>query len=229
MLKMLNIQELKIAIIEDHVLVRHGIAEALSKINEHIKFVIEADNGLDFISQFDDRSIEIDLALVDLEMDKMDGFETIKWLKSHSPNIKIIVLTQVTDEFQIREALKLGIDGFFDKFGKIDDLNSAINNIALGGSFFPGYVKQIQHKLMNGVSIENREAISTGVFFTEEEINLIRLCYHGYYNKEISKMLKLSDKSIEFYLNKLYKKMNVTNRVEMIRYALMNQLIHVKS
>ena len=42
-------------------------------------------------------------------------------------------------------------------------------------------------------------------------------------------MLKLSDKSIEFYLNKLYKKMNVTNRVEMIRYALMNQLIHVKS
>jgi DNA-binding NarL/FixJ family response regulator len=226
---MLNIQDLKIAIIEDHVLVRHGISEALTKINEHIKFVIEADNGLDFITQFDDRSIEIDLVLVDLEMDNMDGFETIKWLKSHSSNIKILVLTQVTDEFRIREALKLGIDGFFDKFGKVEDLNSAINNIALGGSFFPGYIKQIQHKLMNGVSIENMEAISTGVFFTEEEINLIRLCYRGFYNKEISKMLNLSDKSIEFYLNKLYKKMKVTNRVEMIRYALMNQLIQVKS
>lgn len=135
---MLNIQELKIAIIEDHVLVRHGIIEALTKINEHIKFVIEADNGLDFITQFDDRSTEIDLVLVDLEMDKMDGFETIKWLKSHSPNIKTVVLTQVTDEFRIREALKLGIDGFFDKFGKVEDLNSAIKNISLGGSFFSG-------------------------------------------------------------------------------------------
>jgi len=226
---MLNFQELKIAIIEDHVLVRHGIIEALTKINEHIKFVIEADNGLDFITQFDDRSTEIDLVLVDLEMDKMDGFETIKWLKSHSPNIKTIVLTQVTDEFRIREVLKLGIDGFFDKFGKVEDLNSAIKNISMGGSFFPGYIKQIQHKLMNGVHIENMEAISTGIFFTEEEINLIRLCYHGYYSKEISKMLNLSDKTIEFYLNKLYKKMKVTNRVEMIRYALMNQLIQVKS
>lgn len=226
---MLNIQELKIAIIEDHVLVRHGIIEALTKINEHLKFVIEADNGLDFISQFHDGSTEIDLVLVDLEMDKMDGFETIKWLKSHNPNIKTIVLTQVTDEFRIREALKLGIDGFFDKFGKVEDLNSAIKNTSLGGSFFPGYIKQIQHKLMNGVNIENMEAISTGIFFTEEEINLIRLCYRGYYSKEISKMLNLSDKTIEFYLNKLYKKMNVTNRVKMIRYALMNQLIHIKS
>jgi DNA-binding NarL/FixJ family response regulator len=226
---MIHIQELKIAIIEDHVLVRTGIIESLIKINESIKFVIEADNGLDFITQFENRAIEIDLVLVDLEMHKMDGFETIKWLKTHFPNIKIIVLTQVNDEFRIREALKLGIDGFFDKFGKVEDLNSAINNIALGGSFFPSYIKQIQHKLMNGVSIENMEAISTGVFFTEEEINLIRLCYRGYYNKEISKMLNLSDKSIEFYLNKLYKKMNVTNRVEMIRYALMNQLIHVQS
>jgi DNA-binding NarL/FixJ family response regulator len=99
----------------------------------------------------------------------------------------------------------------------------------MGGSYFSGYVKQIQQKLMNGVNIENLEAISTGVFFTEEEINLIKLCYRGYYNKEISKMLNLSDKSIEFYLNKLYKKMNVANRVEMIRYALVNELIHVKS
>jgi DNA-binding NarL/FixJ family response regulator len=226
---MIHIQELKIAIIEDHVLVRTGIVESLIKINESIKFVIEADNGLDFITQCDNRAIEIDLVLVDLEMHKMDGFETINWLKSHSPNIKIIVLTQVNDEFRIRKALKLGIDGFFDKFGKVEDLNSAINNIALGGSFFPGYIKHIQHKLMNGINIENMEAISTGVFFTEEEINLIRLCYRGYYNKEISKMLNLSDKSIEFYLNKLYKKMNVSNRVEMIRYALINQLIHVQS
>jgi DNA-binding NarL/FixJ family response regulator len=190
---------------------------------------VEADNGLDFIAQIENRTIAIDIVLMDLEMNKMDGFETITWLKSHFPEMKIIVMTQVTEEFRIRKALKLGIDGFFDKFGKIADLNSALITIAMGGSYFSGYVKQIQQKLMNGVNIENLEAISTGVFFTEEEINLIKLCYRGYYNKEISKMLNLSDKSIEFYLNKLYKKMNVANRVEMIRYALVNELIHVKS
>lgn len=224
-----NHQELKLAIIEDHVVVRQGVVEALTRTNENLTFMIEANNGLDFITQVNNRKITIDIVLVDLEMNKMDGFETIGWLKSHFPETRIIVLTQVTEELRIREALKLGIDGFFDKFGKVADLNSAINTVSLGGSYFPGYIKQIQHKLMNGVNIENTEAISTGVFFTEEEINLIKLCYHGYYNKEISKMLNLSDKSIEFYLNKLYKKMNVTNRIEMVRYALINELIHVKS
>lgn len=222
-------QELKLAIIEDHVVVRQGVVEALTRTNEKLTFMIEADNGLDFITQVDNREIAIDMVLVDLEMNKMDGFETITWLKSHFPEIRIIVFTQVTEELRIREALKLGIDGFFDKFGNVADLNSAINTVAMGGSYFPGYIKEIQHKLMNGVNIEKLEAMSTGVFFTEEEINLIKLCYHGYYNKEISKMLNLSDKSIEFYLNKLYKKMNVTNRIEMIRYALTNELIHVKS
>jgi DNA-binding NarL/FixJ family response regulator len=210
-------------------LVRQGIIEALTRANDRLNFIVEADNGMDFIAQMEDRTIAIDIVLMDLEMNTMDGFETITWLKSHFPEMKIIVMTQVTEEFRIRKALKLGIDGFFDKFGKIADLNSALITIAMGGSYFSGYVKQIQQKLMNGVNIENLEAISTGVFFTEEEINLIKLCYRGYYNKEISKMLNLSDKSIEFYLNKLYKKMNVANRVEMIRYALVNELIHVKS
>ena len=226
---MLKNRELNIAIVDDHVLVRQGIVEALTRANDRLKFSVEADNGLDFIAQIENRTIVIDIILMDLEMNKMDGFETITWLKSHFPEMKIIVMTQVTEEFRIRKALKLGIDGFFDKFGKIADLNSALITIAMGGSYFSGYVKQIQQKLMNGVNIENLEAISTGVFFTEEEINLIKLCYRGYYNKEISKMLNLSDKSIEFYLNKLYKKMNVANRVEMIRYALVNELIHVKS
>jgi len=210
-------------------LVRQGIVEALTRVNDRLKVIVEADNGLDFIAQIENRTIAIDIVLMDLEMNKMDGFETITWLKSHFPEMKIIVMTQVTEEFRIRKALKLGIDGFFDKFGKIADLNSALITIAMGGSYFSGYVKQIQQRLMNGLNIENLEAISTGVFFTEEEINLIKLCYRGYYNKEISKMLNLSDKSIEFYLNKLYKKMNVANRVEMIRYALVNELIHVKS
>lgn len=220
---------LNIAIIDDHNLVRQGVANALTSVNEKLNFIILSENGLDFIAQVGQIATVIDIVLVDLEMNKMNGFETIIWLKSNLPDVKIIVLTQIADEIRIREALKLGIDGFFDKFGKIEELNSAIITVSQGGSYFPGYIKQIQHKLMNGVNMENLEAISTGVFFTEEEINLIKLCYRGLYNKEISKQLNLSDKSIEFYLNKLYKKMNVSNRVEMIRYALVNELIQVKS
>ena len=106
---------LNIAIIEDHNLVRQGVTNALTSINEKLNFIIQSDNGLDFIAQVGQITTVIDIVLVDLEVNNMNGFETITWLRLNLPDVKIIVLTQITDEIRIREALKLGIDGFFEK------------------------------------------------------------------------------------------------------------------
>ena len=89
---MLNNRKLNIAIVDDHVLVRQGIIEALTRANDRLKFIVEADNGMDFIAQMENRTIAIDIVLMDLEMNTMDGFETITWLKSHFPEMKIIVI-----------------------------------------------------------------------------------------------------------------------------------------
>jgi DNA-binding NarL/FixJ family response regulator len=71
---------LNIAIIEDHNLVRQGVTNALTSINEKLNFIIQSENGLDFIAKAEKLTTVIDIVLVDLEMNKMNGFETITWL-----------------------------------------------------------------------------------------------------------------------------------------------------
>lgn len=219
--------KVNIAFVDDHRMVREGILSLLLKVNPSLDIVFEASNGKDFIEKLDKSAVIPQIILIDLEMTVMNGYDTIKWIHQNKPGLKIIVLTQVIDEYRVKEILKLGANGYFDKGGSITDLNAAIISIHLGGEYFPGFVKDVQLNIQNSKKGEYLKGSITGVYFTEEEIRLIELCYKGFYNKEISSKLNIGEKSIEGYISKILRKMSVNNRAEMVRYALQNKLIDV--
>lgn len=216
---------INIAYVDDHRIVREGIISLLQKVNPDLHVVFEANNGKDFIDKLQTSSTIPKIALIDLEMTVMNGYETIKWIHENKPEIKIMVLTQVIDELRVKKILKLGVEGYFEKNGDIYDLSGAIKIIDLGGEYFPRFVREAQSSLNNNKKNDYIKGIISGVYFSEEEIELIRLCYVGNYNKQIASILKIPYKSIEANISKIFRKMNVNSRSEMIHYAIKNKLI----
>jgi DNA-binding NarL/FixJ family response regulator len=221
----MTVSKINIAYIENLEMVRSSIILMLKDLMPNINFVIEAENGKDFISKLDKSEVFPDIAIIDLEMPVMGGVETVKWINEHHKNIKTLILTQNIDDLSILEIIKIGINGFCEKGMKIMDLVKAINIINEGGEYYPGFVKDVQHHLNNKSAKDFIKGSISGVYFSEDELKLIELCYKGLLNKEISSEMKMSIKSVEGYFNKLYVKSGTKSKSDLIRYAVRNKLI----
>src|SRR5580658_730850 len=89
----------KLAIVDDHILVRKGIVQLISSASDRFKVILEAGNGDELISQFPSLpGNQPDIVITDIKMPQKDGFETVNWLRTNHPHIKIAVLTMFDDE-----------------------------------------------------------------------------------------------------------------------------------
>lgn len=105
-------QPQRIALVDDHVLLRGMLADALSALGGFV-VTVQADNGAEFIERV--REAEVDIALIDLQMPVMDGFETLAWLTAHRPLVKAAVLTFDATEEALMRAVRLGARGYLLK------------------------------------------------------------------------------------------------------------------
>ena len=87
-----------IALVDDHVLLRNGLANLLRELSYEI--VLEANNGNDFIEQLK-TSQQPDIVLLDINMPQKDGYETALWLKKTHPDVKVLALSMYDDEYAI--------------------------------------------------------------------------------------------------------------------------------
>jgi DNA-binding NarL/FixJ family response regulator len=217
--------KINIAFIEDHMMVRESIISMLKVIMPNIHIIIEANHGKEFISQLGQTEVLPDIAILDLNMHVMGGIETVKWIKEHHKSIKTLILTQNIEDLSILEILKIGVNGYCEKGMNIIELVKAINIIYEGGEYYPGFVKDVQSNLNNNSSEDYIKGSVSGIYFSEEELKLIELCYQGLMNKEISTKMKMGEKSVENYFHKLYLKTGAKRKSELITYAIKNKLI----
>ena len=109
----------KILIADDHKIFLDGLNLILNEIN-HIKIVAQASNGKEAIEAF--KNIEIDIAIIDLNMNDFSGIDLISALKSIQPKCKIIVLSMVDDSSIIKSLLNNYIDAYVIKYGGKQEL-----------------------------------------------------------------------------------------------------------
>src|ERR1044071_9559814 len=98
----------KIALADDHVLLRNGLANLLKDLEYEVVF--ESDNGVDFLEKLK-MSVVPDIVLMDINMPKMDGYDTTQWLKKNYPDVKVLALSMYDDENAIIRMLKCGARG----------------------------------------------------------------------------------------------------------------------
>jgi two-component system response regulator NreC len=207
--------KIKILLIEDHAIVRSGLSLFLNSQPDLI-VVGESDEGQDGIQKI--HIIHPDIVILDLSMPRgMDGFTTLQEIKRSFPDLPVLILTMFDDESCLKEIIRLGAQGLVLKQTDPIQLLEAIHTISKGKKYFDSFFSE---ETVQRCIKEVRNEYNRTHPLTSREEEILRLTARGYTNKEISEKLFISVKTVENHKSSIMKKLNLTNRAELVQYAI---------
>ncbi len=212
-----------IALADDHVLLRKGLADLVGKQGYTVLF--QADNGEEFLEKLKTNP-EPDIVLLDINMPKKDGYDTALWLKRNKPGIKVLALSMYDDENAIIRMLKNGARGYILKDAEPADLKTAIESVLNKGFH---YSEMVTGKLIHSIHTmdETDNDIKKTLGLTEKEINFLKLAATELTYKEIAEQMHLSPRTIDGYRDDLFEKLNVKSRVGLVLFAIKNGIVNM--
>ena len=209
---------IRVVIADDHMLLREMLCQILRQ-EKSIEVVGEAGNGLQAIDVISD--LKPDIVLLDIIMPEMDGIKVLPAIREKSPKTKALMLTFAKDEAMILKALKAGAKGYVSKDVGISDLIKAIQAVHQGELWVE---RRLMARFFEGEAIadpkgEDRSG-KTKEGLTPREQEVLRLLTKGSTNKELAKVLFISEKTVKSHLNSIFRKLKVSRRLQAILYAI---------
>jgi DNA-binding NarL/FixJ family response regulator len=209
---------IRVLIVDDHPVVREGLAAMLSTQRDfHV--VGEAQDGAEAEKKVEELSP--DVVLMDLEMPRVDGPEAIRRIRSRRADARVLVLTAYDTDERILDAVQAGAQGYMLKGAPRDELFRAIRVVHQGGSLLEPVVA---HKLLGRMG-QMLSHDTDGEQLTERELEVLRLLVKGSRNKEIAAQLFITERTVKFHTSIIFQKLGVTNRSEAITAALQKRLV----
>jgi DNA-binding NarL/FixJ family response regulator len=209
-------EKLRVLIAEDHKTVREGI-KLLVNSQTDMEVVGEAGDGEAAIKMFEE--LTPDLIVMDISMPTLNGLRATKRLRSKYPDVKILTLTRHTDDGYLRQLISAGASGYVLKQSAPSELINAIRTVGKGNSFLdPSLTEKVlggYASNSNGLRGENHGDLST------RESEVLKMIAFGYSNKEIATRLNLSVKTIEAHKSNAMRKLGITSRIDIVKYAIL--------
>jgi two-component system response regulator NreC len=214
---------IKVLVVDDHTIVRDGICSLLGVLDD-IEVVGQASNGKEALEKI--TSLCPDVVLMDIAMPIMGGLEATRRIHKRFPDVKIMVLTQYDDREYVIPIIEAGASGFISKSAVSSELESGIHALYSGGSFLSPDVASVivsDYQSRDGA----HKVIDPYDSLTDRERDVLKLLAEGYTNQQIAKMLVISPKTVEGHKTNLMSKLDVHNRVDLVKYALKKGIITV--
>ena len=211
--------KIKVILVDDHAILRAGL-KLLLEAEKDIEIVEEACNGEELMNKL--TVTETDLIILDLSMPGINGIDLLKLLKTKKTykNIRILVLTMHTEEEYIREALATGADGYVEKSAFDTELLTALHTVMKGGT----YLNNKNALSMLNTMIKNDNDDNPYLLLSKRELEVLRYLARGYSLAEIGSQLHLSLKTIETYKTRIFAKLDISKKSELVNYALRYKL-----
>ncbi|MFN2411858.1 MAG: response regulator [Pyrinomonadaceae bacterium] len=207
--------KIRILLAEDHGTVREGI-KLLINSQDDMEVVGEVDNGEEAIRKAGELSP--DLIVMDISMPEMNGLAAKKKLRQSSA-VKILTLTRHTNDGYLHELIRAGVNGYVLKQSAPTELISAIRAVNAGKSFVD---PALTAKVMSGYAGKAQMPRGEGSkSLTDRESEILRLIAWGHSNKEIAYKLDLSVKTVEAHKANTMRKLGITSRIDIVRYAIL--------
>jgi len=214
-------QPYKLILADDHTLLRDALSNLVSNFNE-FTVVAKAGDGTEVIHAIEN-GCKADIILMDLNMPKMDGFETTKWLAKNRPEIKIVILTMYDSEIALIRLLQAGVNGFLKKDIHPSELREALLTVA-GGDYYYSNRTTVKIASLFRQKINTRAALEKAIL-TENEIDFLKLASTDMTYKEIAQAMHLTPRHIDSYRDNLFIKLDVKSRVGLVIYAVKNGIV----
>ena len=207
--------KLRIMLAEDHETVREGL-EMIVNAQDDMEVAGVVADGAEAVARA--QQLLPDVLVMDISMPKLNGLKAMQKLKELCPQIRVLTLSRHADDGYVRAVLGAGARGYVLKQSASSELIHAIRAVAAGGNYID---PKLAGKVMDSYSSRSVTARgeATGTL-SNRESEVLRLVALGYSNKEIALQLSLSVKTIEVHKANAMRKLNLTSRIELIRYAM---------
>ena len=210
----------KILLADDHQMFLESMSLLLNTI-ENFELAATAANGREVLRLLG--IIEIDVVLCDLQMPLMGGVEVILQVRQQFPSARVLILTMSDDVINIREALQAGAAGYVLKTSNKAELESAINSIANGQSY---YSSMVMKNLINvPEKVDNQVFSSRSIALSDRELEILKLIVAENSSMQIAEKLFISFNTVETHRKHLYKKLGINTSLGLLKYALKHGLI----
>ncbi len=201
-------QPVSIMMVDDHPLLRKGLTQ-LIELEDELTIVGEAGSGAEALVLA--QKCDPDLITLDLNMQGMDGIETLRALRSQGETARILMLTVSDNDEDVLEAIRSGADGYLLKDMDPDDLIEKIKEAALGKMVMSEKLTQILATALRKPEKKGTNVLSS---LTSREYEILKLIAKGLSNKLIARELDISDGTVKVHVKHLLKKLSLKSRVE---------------
>lgn len=195
-------------IVDDHPLLRKGLRQ-LIELEDDLELIAEASNGQDALDLVAEN--EPDLIVLDLNMQGMDGIETLKAMREKGVASRIVMLTVSDHDEDVVAAITNGADGFLLKDMEPEEIIAKIKQAALGKMVISDRLAEVLASALRRPEKKVNNAIES---LTARELEILKLIAKGLSNKLIARALDISDGTVKVHVKHLLKKMNLRSRVE---------------
>lgn len=204
---------IRILTVDDHPLIRQGIASML-EVEPDLELVGEAADALGGLEQF--RRLLPDIALVDLQMPGMGGIEMTRRLREEYPHARVVILTTYRGDANARDALAAGACGYMLKSSLRGELIEGLRRVAQGKRCLSA---EISEEIAQHVGEET---------LTARELSILSALAEGWENKRIANTLGISSETVKSHLARVFEKIGARNRTEAINIALRRGLVRLE-
>ncbi len=218
-------KKIKVAIADDHALLRQGIISLLQKMDD-VEIIGEMSSGEEAVNFA--RDFNPDVFLIDIVMAGMTGIEATRWIKEQSPEMKIILISSEVNKDFISAGIKSGINGYLNKDIDQKILHTAIETVHNGGRYFSPEITALVFQ-----DFYLKETVGKGLpskkktILSKREEEVLTLIASGNSLKEIADLLFISIKTVETHKLHIHDKLGLTNTAQLVKYAIENNLIEL--
>jgi len=206
-------EAIRILIVDDHAVVRDGLAAMLS-FQPDMSVAGHAKTGREALQQY--RECKPDIALMDLAMPELDGVGAIIAIRREFPDARILVLTTYDGDENVYRALENGARGYLLKDCSTDDLLAAIRKVHCGGTHVSERAAaKLAERTMRGAPLSARE------------IEVLTLISEGKSNKEIAGLLFITEGTVKTHVLNIHEKLVVSDRTEAVVTAIKRGILRV--
>jgi len=204
-------QTIRIALVDDHSLVRDGV-RALLSTRPLFEVVGEAENAAQALTMCEE--VKPDILLVDIGLQDMNGLELTQLVRQRCPAIKILILSMYDNQEYVATSIRAGASGYVLKNAPSREIVAAIEAIATGGTF---YSAEVTLKLVSKKTEENE--------LTPREVQVLVGLAKGLDNKTIARDLAISVRTVETHRLSIRRKLKVDKPAGLVKYAMEHGLL----
>ena len=196
-------------------LVRDGVAKILEE-DKGIQVISKVSNLIDLIGECEQH--DFDILLLDVELKGLNLTKILSLIKKNNKAKLILITDSDYNENLLINAIRSGVRGYLLKDTDSNHLIKSVSSVHNGELWVE---RKLMGKVIDGNSYPQKSEKADGQIYdlTESEIRIIKLVLNGYTNKSIADELYISEKTVKFHLYKIFKKLSVKNRSELILFG----------